>query len=449
MRIPPRGIVAQRLRARATWRQPMDDTAPALRTPSRAYANYVLGLLVVVYVMNFVDRQLISILIEPIKAEFGATDAAMGILTGFAFAIFYTVAGIPVARLANAWLRRSVIAIGLALWSGMTALTGLSRSFGELALARIGVGIGEAGGTPPSHALLSDYFPPDRRATALGIFSLGVPLGTLLGYSLGGWIGQHYGWRTAFVWIGLPGVLLALLVRLTVREPRRGAFESGRHAGARATTGEVLRYLRALHSFRWIVPAVSLASFSGYGFAVWKPVFLMRVHDFSMAEAGLWIGLLSGGTGFLSTLVGGFTADWLARRDPSWALRLCALSVLAALPFQLAFLLWPDPIVALLVFVPGGLVGGMWPPPSYAATQNLVPPHMRALASAILLFFLNLIGLGAGPFAVGWLSDLFAPSLGKESVRWALVIPLAFNVFGAFAYWQASKSYAAELASTR
>ena len=168
----------------------MDDTASELRAPSRAYANYVLGVLVLVYVMNFVDRQLISILIEPIKAEFGASDAEMGILTGFAFAIFYTVAGIPVARLADLWVRRSVIAIGLAVWSAMTALTGLSRSFAELTFARIGVGVGEAGGTPPSHALLSDYFPPDRRATALGIFSLGVPIGTLVGYSLGGYLGR-------------------------------------------------------------------------------------------------------------------------------------------------------------------------------------------------------------------------------------------------------------------
>jgi len=430
----------------------MDDRAEptlAVHAPSRAYANYVLGVLVLVYVMNFVDRQLISILIEPIKAEFGASDAQMGILTGFAFAIFYTVAGIPVARLADVWLRRSVIAIGLAMWSGMTALTGVSRSFTELWLARIGVGIGEAGGTPPSHALLSDYFPPDRRATALGIFSLGVPIGTLVGYSLGGWIGEHFGWRAAFLWIGLPGVALALLVRLTVREPRRGAFDPPRPAGRRVSAGQVFRHLFALRTFRWIVPGVSLASFSGYGFAVWKPVFLMRVHDFSMAEAGLWIGLLSGATGFLSTLLGGFSADWLARREPSWALRLCAVSVLSALPFQLAFLLLPDPILALLVFIPGGLVGGMWPPPSYAATQNLVPAHMRALASAILLFFLNLIGLGAGPFAVGLLSDRLAPAFGEESVRWALVIPLALNLVAAFSYWRASKSYTAELAAGR
>ena len=422
---------------------------PAERLPSRAYANFVLGVLVAVYVVNYVDRQLISILIEPIKAEFGASDKQMGLLTGFAFAIFYTVAGVPVARLADLWVRRSVIAIGLALWSGMTALTGFSRSFVELALVRIGVGIGEAGGTPPSHALISDYFPPERRATALGIFSLGVPLGTMLGYSLGGWLGEHFGWRAAFLWMGLPGIALAVLVRLTVREPRHGQYDPPRPASAPATTGAVLRHLFALSTFRWIVPGVCLASFSGYGFAIWKPVFLMRVHDFSIAEAGLWIGLLSGATGFLSTLVGGVAADWLARRDPAWALRLCAFSILAALPFQLAFLFYPNPMVALALFIPGGLVGGMWPPPSYAATQNLVPPHMRALASAILLFFLNLIGLGAGPFAVGWLSDALAPRFGAESVRWALAIPLALNLVGAFAYWRASKSYAAELAAGR
>src|SRR5262245_8447171 len=273
------------------------QSAPAEPLPSRAYANFVLGMLVAVYVMNYVDRQLISILIEPIKAEFGASDKQMGLLTGFAFAIFYTVAGIPVARLADLWVRRSVIAIGLTLWSGMTALTGFSRSFTELALARIGVGVGEAGVTPPSHALISDYFPPERRATALGVFSLGVPIGTLLGYSLGGWLGEHVGWRAAFVWMGVPGIALALLVRLTVREPRHGQFDPPRPASARsATTGEVVRHLFALESFRWIVPGVCLASFSGYGFAIWKPVFLMRVHDFSIAQAGLWIGLLSGAT---------------------------------------------------------------------------------------------------------------------------------------------------------
>jgi MFS family permease len=237
-------------------------------------------------------------------------------------------------------------------------------------------------------------------------------------------------------------------VRLTVREPPRPhpALSSSGAAARGATVLAVLRHLFSLRSFRWLVPGVSIAAFSGYGLAVWKPVFLMRVHDFSLAEAGLWIGLSSGAATFLSTLAGGFLADWLARRDPGWALRLCAFSILAALPFHLAFLFHPSAIAAVALYIPGGIVGGMWAPPTYAAGQNLAPAHMRALSSAILLFFLNLVGLGLGPFAVGWLSDLLAPRFGAESLRWALAIPLAMNVVGALCYVRASRSYAAELA---
>ena len=414
---------------------------------SRLYSSYVLGVLLVVMVVNFIDRQLMSILIEPIKAEFGASDRQMGLLTGFAFALFYTVAGIPVAHLADVWVRRSVIAIALAVWSAMTALTGGARTFSELALIRIGVGIGEAGGTPPSHALISDYFPRERRTTALAVYSLGIPIGTLIGYPLGGWLAEHYGWRATFVWIGLPGIALALLVRFTVREPPRGGDAARAHsaAPASAAVGAVLGHLFSLSTFRWLVPGVSIAAFSGYGFAVWKAPFLMRVHEFSIGQAGLWVGISSGAATFISTLAGGVIADWLARRDPSSALRLCAFALLGALPFHLAFLLHPSPVAAIALYVPGGVIGGMWAPPSYAAGQNLAPAHMRALSSAILLFFLNLVGLGLGPFAVGWLSDLLAPRFGAESLRWALAIPLAMNVIGALCYLRASRSYAAEL----
>ena len=427
----------------------MDDVAPAARAPSRAYSNYVLGVLVLVYVMNYVDRQLISILIEPIKAEFGASDKQMGLLTGFAFAIFYTVAGIPVARLADVWVRRSVIAIGLSLWSGMTALTGFSRSF-----LRAGAGAhrrrhrrgGRHAAEPRADLRLLPAEAARHRARRLLAGRADRHDGRLLARRLAR-RPVRLARRLPLDGPARPRARAAGAPHRARAAPRRSSIRRGPRAAQRASTREVLRHMFGLSSFRWIVPGVCLASFSGYGFAIWKPVFLMRVHDFSMAEAGLWIGLLSGATGFVSTLAGGFIADWLARRDPAWALRLCAFSILGALPFQLAFLLYPDPMIALALFIPGGLVGGMWPPPSYAATQNLVPPHMRALASAILLFFLNLVGLGAGPFAVGWISDALAPSFGAESVRWALVIPLALNVFGAFAYWRASKSYAAELAA--
>jgi MFS family permease len=414
--------------------------------PTRAYANRVLALLLVVYVFNFLDRQLLSILIEPVKADLQVSDSVMGFLTGPAFAFFYTFGGLPVARLADLWSRRSVIAIAVGIWSAMTALTGLARNTVELALARVAVGIGEAGGTPPSHSILSDYFPPEWRARALGIFSAGVPIGTLIGYAAGGWLGQELGWRSAFFLVGLPGVLLSLAVRYYVREPRRGMFDPpDRTVGSEtADLGEVFRFISTLPSFRWIVLGVGMAAFSGYGFAIWKPVFLMRVHGFGLAETGLIVGLISGITGLLSTLSAGWVADRLGRRDPRWICWLPAASIAASFPFQLVFLLHPDPWTAVAFSIPAGLVGGFWPPPTYAAVQTLVKPHMRALASAVLLFFLNLIGLGAGPWVVGFLSDLFAAE-GVESIRWALLIAFSLNIVGILFYLLAARSYPHDL----
>ena len=378
-------------------------SAPLEHPPTRGYANRVLALLLAVYVFNFLDRQLLSILIEPVKADLGVSDTMMGFLTGPAFALFYTFGGLPVARLADLWSRRSVIAIAIAIWSAMTALTGFARTTFELGLARVGVGIGEAGGTPPSHSILSDYFPPERRATALGILSAGVPIGTLIGYVAGGWLGEELGWRYAFFLVGVPGILLSIAVRLYIREPKRGMFDAPekREDGKASTVAEVFRFVWAMRSFRWLALGVGTAAFSGYGFAIWKPVFLMRVHGFGLAETGLIVGLVSGVTGLISTLSAGWLADRLGRRDSRWICWLPAASIAAGFPFQIAFLLHPDPWTAVAFSIPAGLIGGLWPPPTYAAVQTLVRPDMRALASAVLLFFLNLIGLGAGPQVVG------------------------------------------------
>lgn len=424
----------------------MSPSAELLEPPDRRTAYGVLALLLAVYVFNFLDRQLLSILIEPVKADLGVSDTVMGFLTGPAFAFFYTFGGLPVARLADLWSRRSVIAISVFIWSAMTALTGLARNTFELALVRVGVGIGEAGGTPPSHSILSDYFPPERRATALGIFSAGVPIGTLVGYVAGGWLGQELGWRPAFFLVGLPGVFLAFAVRWFIREPRRGLFEAPQDVppAEPGGVGEVFRFVWALPSFRWLSMGVGAAAFSGYGFAIWKPVFLMRVHGFGLAETGLIVGLVSGLTGLVSTLSAGWIADRLGRRDRRWICWLPAASIALSFPFQIAFLLHPDPWTAVAFSVPAGLVGGLWPPPTYAAVQTLVKPHMRALASATLLFFLNLIGLGAGPQIVGLLSDAFAAE-GAESIRWALLIAFSVNIFGIVFYLLAARSYRADL----
>lgn len=388
--------------------------------PSRAYASYVLGLLFVVYVFNFVDRQILSILLEPIKRDLGVSDTAMGFLTGWAFAVFYTFAGIPIARFADRGVRRSVIAAGAALWSAMTALSGLAQGFVQLALARIGVGVGEAACSPPAHSLLSDYFPPERRATALAIYASGIHFGTAFGYLAGGWINEAFGWRTAFFVVGLPGVIVALLVRLTVREPARGASEGGRAPDDVPETREVLRFLWALRSFRHLSFASALTAFAGYGLAIWTPPFLMRVHGMGTAEIGLWLGLIAGGAGATGAYLGGILVDRFGSSDPRRGLWLPALTAIGALPFVMLLLFWPDPRQALLLSIPATLLGAMWLGPVFALTQTLVRVRMRAVASAILLFVVNLIGLGLGPQIVGLLNDLLHPTFGPEAVRWSL-----------------------------
>jgi MFS family permease len=414
------------------------SAAPAapITTNSRAYANYVLALLTVVYAFNYLDRQLLSVLMEPIKAEFQVSDAQLGWLTGFLFAAIYTVAGIPVARIADLFGRRTVIAVGLAIWSAMTALTGFASSFAQLRLARIGVALGESGGTPPSFALISDYFTPERRATALGIFATGVSFGTLLGNVLGGWIGHELGWRQAFLWLGAPGLALAVIFTLSVREPARS------EAPPRTSIFDVLAVLLGKPVFWWMVGGVSFSAFAGYGFGVWKPTFLIRVHEFSLKGAGFAVGFVNLFTGITSSLLGGWLADQLGKRDPRWPMRVAALSALLALPFTLAFLFSPDPWIALLVISPLGALGGMWPPPTYAGSQNLVPAHMRAFTTAILLFFLNLVGLGLGPWLIGALSDAFAQDYGAQSIRYAIAAGACSYLLGAFCYWRASRAIA-------
>ena len=390
---------------------------------SDGYRRYALGLLLTVYVMNFVDRQILSILAEDIRKEIDLTDTGLGLLSGIAFALFYTFAGIPIARWADTGSRRTIIALALFIWSGMTALTGLAQTFLHLVAARIGVGIGEAGGSPPSHSLISDLYPPERRATALAIYSLGIPIGGALGSLLGGWLGQRYGWRIAFMAVGLPGALLAIVVRLTLGEPPRGRFDAVKSAAHEATesVAAVLRFMMRLPSFLHMAFGASLHAFYGYGAAFFVPVFLIRVHHMDKLEVGTWLFFIGLATGTVGIWLGGAISDRLATRDARWYMRVPAIASTLAVPFAMLFYLWPDPRSAILLSIPGALLGGVYLGPTFAMTQTLVRPHMRALASAILLFIINLIGLGGGPVMVGIVSDRLKPIYGDESVRYALL----------------------------
>ncbi len=424
-----------------------DPGGAEAREITPGYANYVLGVLFVVYVFNFIDRQILSILLEPIKQDLNASDTLLGFLTGTAFAIFYTFAGIPLARWADRGVRRNIITLGLALWSAMTAASGLARSFTQLAIARVGVGIGEAACSPPAHSLIADYFPPERRATALGIYAMGIHVGIMFGLLAGGWINEFFGWRTAFFVVGLPGLALALVLRFTVREPPRGHSEGGRAVGEVPSTAEVRRTLWKLGSFRHISLAGAFLSFAGYGVAIWSPVFLIRVHGMGTGEVGTWLGLITGLAGPAGAFLGGWITDRMGLRDRRWFVWLPACVGPASLPFGALFLLWPDPHVALLLSIPSTLIGAMWLGPTFSTVQGLVGLRMRAVASAILLFVFNLIGLGLGPQSVGLLNDTLFADAGPEAIRWSLLaVVVVMNLWGSVHFLLAARSIRADLA---
>lgn len=422
--------------------QTKPTAAPA--EPVSAYPRYLLGLLFVVYVFNFIDRQILSILMESIRLDLGLSDTQLGFLTGISFALFYATLGIPIARLADRGSRRKVIAVCLAAWSAMTALCGLAQTYTQLLLARIGVAVGEAGGSPPAHSLISDYFPPEKRATALAIYSMGIPIGVLVGLAAGGWLNEAFDWRIAFMVVGLPGVLLALLVWATIREPAGDAERITRGSGIR--TMDVFRYLRGLRSFRHLAIASALHAFAGYGVLQWNPTFFIRTHGMGTAELGLYLGLIIGISGGLGTLTGGLLADRLAGWDKRWYVWVPGIAMAISVPFYLGIYLSPTAWGALAFFAVPNFLANSFTGPAFATVQSLTPSHMRSVAAAVFLFLINIVGLGLGPQVVGILSDLLRPAFAQDSLRWALSLVVLCKGWAAFHYWLSSKSLRADLA---
>jgi len=411
-----------------------------------------------VYVFNFVDRQVVGILVGPIQQDLGLSDTVMGLLMGLAFALFYTLAGIPIARLADRHSRRDVIAVSLTLWSGLTAATGLAANAWQFALARLGVGVGEAGGSPPSHSLLSDYFPPERRATALALYANGIYVGAGLAYLLGGWVVTHFDWRTAFFAVGLAGLPLVLLLRLTVREPPRGVWEASASAAPSASTippasaadeptslVDVARFLLARRTFVWLVAAACCQSIAGYGILNWGAEFLVRIHGMGRGEIGLVFGLLIMLGGCAGVTGGGWLADRMGARDPRWYMLLPAAMALAGLPFAGVFVLSDDVTWALAAFAPFYAISNMYVGPLWSLPQNLVRPEMRATTSAILLFILNLAGMGLGPLLVGALNDLLGLRYGAAAIRGSFVAVVAIGGLAAIFYARGARHLRAEL----
>ena len=389
-------------------------------SPKTAY--YALGLLTVVYSFNFIDRQLLAILQESIKADLSLSDSQLGLLTGFAFAVFYVTAGIPIARWADHSNRRNIVALALFLWSFMTALSGLAQNYIQLLLARIGVGVGEAGGSPPSHSIISDIFPAGKRASALGFYSTGVSFGILFGFLFGGWLNEFFGWRVAFFVVGAPGIALAVLVRYSLREPLRGMAEQRTVSSEAVTTRQVIKLLWSRMSFRHLALAAALNAFVGYSVSSWSASFFIRSHGMTTGELGTWLAMIIGLGGAFGVFFGALLADRLAPRDKRWYVWLPALSCLVIAPFSAAVYLVEQPYVALALLVVPGLLHNVFLGNTLAITHGMVGLRMRAMSSAILFFIINIIGLGAGPWSVGILSDYLTPSLGSEALRNAMLL---------------------------
>jgi MFS family permease len=412
---------------------------------SPKYSRYVLFVLFIVYVFNFADRYILIVVQSDIKEELGLLDWQLGMLHGLVFAAFYTVVGIPIARLADRRSRTGLISIGLVLWSGLTAACGMAQNFIHLLLFRIGVGVGEATATPCSHSLISDYFPPEKRSRAIAIYSLGANVGMLFGLMAGGFIAQKFGWRSAFYIVGLPGLLVALLVKLTVREPPRGLADGTQDKIENLSLADTLRYLFSLKSFRHLCIAGAIAALTGFGIMNWSPVFFERMHGMTKEQTGPVLGVAIGIVGGASVFIGGFLADKLSTRSRKWPLRVAGIGMLAMLPFLVLFLMAPSKTGAIVFINAAMLVGLVYNAPTFATVQGLARPDMRALATAIFLFIINLVGMGLGPLVVGIMSDMLEPRFGNESLRYAMLIISFGTVWAPIHYFIAARSLPGDL----
>ncbi|MEG3181800.1 spinster family MFS transporter [Sphingomonas sp. LT1P40] len=387
------------------------------------YRALVLAMLLLVYTFNFLDRQILGILVQPIKADLGLTDTQLGALGGIAFAFLYSTLGVPLALLADRTSRTWVVTASLTVWSGFTALCGLATGFWSLFLFRIGVGVGEAGGVAPSYAIIADYFPPHQRARALGIYSLGIPIGLASGTLLGAWIAATVDWRAAFIVVGLAGIVIAPIFRLIVKEPPRPVATCD---ADRVPISEVFGILFNKPSFWLMAFAAGFSSMCGYGLAFWAPSVLIRSFGFDLATTSYFFGsiLLIGGT--IGVFAGGYFADRMGQGDRGFYAKLPAFAWLICVPlFAGAFMTDNVTLAWFLFLIPNGL-NILWLGPVITAVQHLVPPHMRATASASFLLINNLIGLGAGSWVMGAMSDAMTGSYGNDALRYAATFALGF-----------------------
>ncbi len=432
----------------------MVQTGPATPTPplNSRYRWYVVWLLFVVYVLNFVDRQILIILMEPIRLEFGFSDRQLGLLGGLAFALLYSTLGIPIARLADRSNRVNIISISIFVWSLATVLTGFARTFGHLLLARVAVGIGEAGCSPPAYSLLADYFERDKRTTAFSIYSMGIYGGVFVGFLVGAFVAEHWGWRAAFFVVGAPGLLMALVVKFTLREPPRGLADGRAPQAEAPPVREVIGSLAGKQTFRHLALAAALHAFVGYGVNGFHPSFLIRTHGFTVGEVGVVLSIVAAVSGVGGTWLGGYLADRFTNlwKDVRWQLWVPGIATLINVPLALMAYTWPDRTVVVGLLFVSLIFGVMYLGPTFATIQRLVSSRERAMGAALLLLVINLVGLGLGPWLVGVVSDLMnqwylgggagAVTAKAAGLRAALVIMVCVNVWSFAHYMLAART---------
>ena len=432
--------------------------AGGVRPKWSSYQKYILALLLLVYVFNYIDRQIIVILSPAIKADLGISDTQLGLLKGIAFAVFYGVFGFPIARLADRKSRVNIMSICLALWSGMTVLCGASQNFVQLLLARMGVGVGEAGCNPPAHSLISDYFPKTERATALGIYSLGIAFGSLFGILLGGLLVDAFGWRWAFVLVGAPGILLALIVKATLKEPKRGGMEFKQAAsdvfgdGSSPQSDEMpaikdsFKILWGIKSYRVLCISAGLTAFCGYAFGLWIVDFLVRTHGLSYSQLTYPLAFAIGIGGGVGTVAGGYITDYFGRHDETRYFTIPAWIHIISVPAFLGALWVGSPTVCFSILFFMFMLHNSVAGPIYGLVQNLSPLKLRAFGAALFFFILSMIGVGLGPFYIGVLSDVLIPRFGEaDALRWALTTLAPIWVIAAIYMMRAAKTLPADL----
>jgi len=421
---------------------PGAEADPADVQPTRS--GWVLTLCFLITALNVMDRQILAITASAIQAEFDLSDGDLGLLTGFAFVVMHVIVGIPVSWLADRSSRRNVIAFGVIAWSALTAATGLARSYAQIFLARVGVGVGEAVGSGPVQSLLADYFPVERRGSAYAVNGSGGNLGAFVALLLGGYLVDALGWRATFFVFGAPGLIVALLLLLTVKEPPR----KGVAAGSAAPLLQSIRLVAGVPTFRYLTLSASFNQFTNYGFLFFLPTAMMRLHGLDAGEAGSTLALAQAAPTFVGVLASGWLVDRLGRRDPRWHLRVPALASLCAGPLAVLFLSMDALGPALMICSGMSFLGTMWLATGNSALQNVVNPAVRATAFSMMLFVSSLFGLGLGPAFVGWASDALGARHGVDGLRYALMTAAMVQVLGGLAHAFAVSRYADAVAST-